>query len=233
MPRPEPEIFRGTNIIVEDESWIVVDYDHTSVPGVVYVSLTEGKVNPLTDDIEGNLADADKIAVYELSLPAINQVFNLGDHISPVFTLLKNGKVSDEEVVLDTTNKKVARFINDTLIAVGRGETELTATLVGHPEIVKSITIRVGEELAFSGYIEGDEKLKLNRITTYSFKGTSEISGEVEYRLIETDLASIIAIENNQCTIRANADNKLGVITLEAVYDGVTYTKDIKIIPLW
>ena len=233
MPRPEPEVFRGTNFIVEEESWTVVDYDHTSVPGVVYISLTEGKVNSLTDDIVNNLADTDKIAVYELSLPSINQVFNLGDHITPSFTLLKNGKISDEEVVLDTTDKKIARFINGVLIAVGNGTTELTATLKSHPEIVKSITITVGEEQSFGGYIEGNEKLKLNRISTYLLKGTNEITDNVEYRLVETDLAAIISIENNQCTIRANADNKLGTIILEAIYNGVTYTKEIKIIPLW
>ena len=82
MPRRD-ELTLGLNILVEEESWVVVEYDHTSVPGVMYISLTEGKVNSLVDDLENNIADTDKIAVYELSMPPINQIFELGAHIQP------------------------------------------------------------------------------------------------------------------------------------------------------
>ena len=40
---PRYPIDRATNFIVEDESWTVVEYDHTSVPGIIYLSLTENK----------------------------------------------------------------------------------------------------------------------------------------------------------------------------------------------
>lgn len=234
MPRPQPEVKRSTNFIVEEESWNVIDYDHTSVPGTVYISLTEGKVNSLTDDVEDNLADKDKIAVYTLSMPPINQKFKLGAHINPVFTLMKNGKISDEEVLLETTNKKVARFIDGILIAVGYGQTELVAKLKDHPEITQKITIDVAaEEPTFSAYIEGVDNLKLNRATTYILKGTSDIESDVNYRLEDTELAEIIDFDSNSCTIKANAKNKLGSITLVATYKGVEYIKEIKIIPLW
>jgi len=232
MPRRN-ELTLGLNILVEEESWVVVEYDHTSVPGVMYVSLTEGKVNSLVDDLENNIADTDKIAVYELSMPPINQIFELGAHIQPVFTLTKNGKICDEEVELETTDKKVARFINNILIAVGRGTTDLVARLKNHPEITQIITITVGEAPEFSAYIEGNDKIKMNRTGLYTLKGTEEISGEVIYSLEETQLATIVAIDSNVCTIRANANNQLGTITLVASYAGVNYTKDIKIVPLW
>lgn len=235
MPRQTPEIFRSTNFIVEEELWNIVDYDHTSVPGVTYFSLTEGKINSLTDDVENNLADTDKIAQYDLSMPPISQIFNLGDHITPVFTLTKNGVPSNEEVVLETTDKKVVRYINGILIAVGRGTTELVARLKEHPDITQSITITVGEnvEPEFSAYIEGQDKLKLNRATTYVFKGTTALDTDVSFALEETLLASIIDFTSDSCTIKANADNKLGTIVLVASYAGNQYTKEIKIIPLW
>lgn len=233
MPRHNPEVYRSTNFIVEEESWITIDYDHTSVPGITYLSLTEGKVNSLTDDIENNLADTDKIAIYELSLPPISQTFHLGEHINPVFTLVKNGVPSNEEVELKTTNKKVARFIDDILIAVGYGTTQLVAQLKNHPEIQKSIDIVVGEEMSFSAYIEGADKIRLNRASIYTLKGTSEINDEIEYSLLDTDLATIIDITDNNCTIKANAKNRLGTITLVAYYKNVEYRKEIQIIPLW
>ena len=48
---PRYPISRATNFIIEDESWTVVELDHTSVPGVIYLSLTENKVNLIYDDL--------------------------------------------------------------------------------------------------------------------------------------------------------------------------------------
>jgi len=66
---PRYSIDRATNFIVEEESWTVVEYDHTSVPGVIYLSLTENKINSIYDDIENNNADLDKKARYDIVLP--------------------------------------------------------------------------------------------------------------------------------------------------------------------
>jgi hypothetical protein len=49
----------------------VVEYDHTSVPGVIYLSLTEGKINTIYDDTINNIADLDKLAQYNLELPEL------------------------------------------------------------------------------------------------------------------------------------------------------------------
>lgn len=232
---PKITIARSTNFIIEEELWTVIEYDHTSVPGTIYISLTEGKINLLTDDLKNNLADTDKIAVYDLSIPSISQTFNLGDHITPVFTLTKNGSPSEEEVILSTSDKKIVRLINNELIAVGYGTVDIIATLKNHPEITKTISIVVNEntEPEFSGYIEGKDKIRLNRTETYALKGTKEIEGKIEYSLEETELASIIDLTDNECIIKANDKNQLGTIILIASYNDVDYRKEIKIIPLW
>jgi hypothetical protein len=66
---PRYPIDRATNFIIEEESWQVIEYDHTSVPGTIYLSLTENKINMVYDDLENNIADTDKRAKYELVLP--------------------------------------------------------------------------------------------------------------------------------------------------------------------
>jgi hypothetical protein len=66
---PRREINRATNFIVEEESWQLIEYDHTSVPGTMYLSLTENKINSIYDDVENNIADLDKRARYSLVLP--------------------------------------------------------------------------------------------------------------------------------------------------------------------
>ena len=53
--------------------------------------MTEGKINSIYDDVENNIADTDKIANYELSIPEEKQNFAIGDIINPTFTLTKNG----------------------------------------------------------------------------------------------------------------------------------------------
>jgi len=66
---PRYPIQRATNFIVEEESWNVIEYDHTSVPGLIYISLTENKINSIYDDVNNNIADLDKLAKYEILLP--------------------------------------------------------------------------------------------------------------------------------------------------------------------
>jgi len=66
---PRRQIDRATNFIVEEESWQLIEYDHTSVPGTMYLSLTENKINTIYDDVENEIADLDKRARYELVLP--------------------------------------------------------------------------------------------------------------------------------------------------------------------
>lgn len=51
----------NTEIIVLDEAWYLVDYDQNSVPGVVFMSFTETKVNLQRDDLENKIANIDQL----------------------------------------------------------------------------------------------------------------------------------------------------------------------------
>jgi len=57
----------------------------------------------------------------------------------------------------------------------------------------------------------------------------------VIFSLDDNTLATIINIdnENHSCKVRANAKNKLGKFVLTAEYNGIEYTKEISVIPLW
>ena len=245
---PKVPISRATNFIVEEESWSVIEYDHTSVPGVIYLSLTENKINSIYDDIINNIADTDKIANYTLSMPEETQIFKINEPIDLKFTLMKNGLLIDEPVVFISGNNAIARNITvlkedpitgerikDTnLIAVGTGATEITVQLKNYPDISIKVPIEVStEDTNFMGYIEGNTSIRLDRSCEYELKGTTEILGEVNYTLQTTNLAQIIALNDNKCTIKANNKNLLGTIVLQAEYNNEIYTKDISIIPLW
>ena len=238
---PRYPISRSTNFIVEEESWMVVEYDHTSVPGVIYLSLTENKINSIYDDVINNIADTDKLAQYAISAPIETQNFMIGNPINPSFTLTKNGKPFDAEVELLPTDKKIARIINDQLIAVGAGETEIKIQLKEFPNIFTTINIIVNEqEKVISYYIEGPDTIRLNRKAIYELKGNSEVTGEVQFSINDISLANFAKNTNeenkllsNQCEILTNRNNKLGQFELIATYDNKEYKKEISVIPLW
>ena len=239
---PRYPIDRATNFIVEEESWSVIEYDHTSVPGVIYLSLTEGKINSIYDDVENNIADTDKLAKYSIIMPPITQIFHLGDHIEPKFTIMKNGNVCKEEVELFTSNKKIVNNIDNELIAVGKGVTKIIVRLKNYPEIKQEVEITVGENeeiQEFSAYIKGPDSIRLDRKGRYELIGTTEIIGEVSFTIDNLIYATKIPNEEEDvlrgdvCYIHANANNKLGNIILTAEYNGNQYQKEIKIIPLW
>jgi len=230
---PRYPIDVATNFIVEKESWTVVEYDHTSVPGIIYLSLTEGKVNAYYDDIVNSIADIDKLADYNLEIPSSIQIFHLNDEINPIFTLTKNGEPSNEEIELITTDKAIVRKINGKLIAVGEGNVTIIIQLKGHPEIQKTIEIQVGnEEQEFSAYIEGPDTIRLDREQQYVLKGFDTINNAT-FVLSNETYAKIISQYENTCIIHANANNKLGSVTLKAIYNNQEFEKEIKIIPLW
>jgi len=231
---PRYSIDRATNFIVEDESWTVVEYDYSSVPGVIYLSLTETKVNAIYDDTVNDIADLDKLAVYDISIPEITQKFKVNDIIDLTFTLMKNGVPSNEEVEFISSDKKIAKMIDNKLTAISKGNVDIIIQLKQHPTIKKIISIEIGdEENEFSAYIEGNDNLRLDRKGIYILKGTEEISDKVVFTINDTTLARIVKTINNSCEIQANSKNKLGKVVLSATYQDAIYTKEISIIPLW
>ena len=228
---PRRAIDRATNFIIEQESWTVVEYDHTSVTGIIYLSLTEGKINSIYDEVEHNLADTDKVAKYTIATTETPQIFHVGDTVSPTFTLLKNGSPTNEAYTLLSSNKAV---VNDALKAVGEGEAAIIVELQSNPSIHCFIPIVVSAaEPAFVGYIEGEHSLRLDRKATYYFKSDTELVDTVTFSLDKPLLATIINTTNNSCEVKANNKNNLGSITLTATYQNKIYSFVISIIPLW
>ena len=234
MLLPRYPIARSTNFIVEQESWNMVEYDYTSVPGIMYLSLTENKINLIYDDVDNNIADADKLAVYRIETTEETQLFNIGDEITPNFTLMKNGAPIALATTLETTDKKIARLVNGKLTAVGEGEVDIIIKLIDFPNITSTIHIQVGEqEKVPLIYIEGKDNIRLDREATYELKCTQDRNNSAIFNLEETNLARIVDQTDFTCTIKANDMNKLGEIVLHVAYEGKDYIKTISIIPIW
>lgn len=233
MPRPEltsdlarDQLLRGINFIIQNEAWTVIECDWTSVDGIIYMSLTESKINYQYDDRDNSIADTDR-----LTFPSLQSVYKVGDYIIPEFT----GETWNEwQVELIPTDESLVQLDGERWRAIAAGKLKFTMRLKDRKAVTKEYEIDIYNENAeFTAYIDGPSEIKLDRYCNYSLTGSTTIIGEVEYSLEETQLASISNIENNICAIHANKKNKLGEIILNAQYNGITYTKTIKIVPLW
>lgn len=230
---PRYPIDRSTNFIIEEESWQVVEYDHTSVPGTIYLSLTENKINLIYDDVENNIADIDKLAKYTLQLPEEKQIFSIGSTILPRFTLMKNGKPCTADFILLPDEDKLTRLVDGQLIARTAGEATIMVQLKDYPDIKIPMTIVIGdEEQQFDAYIEGPDSIRLARSAVYTLVGLQNIDGVVSFSIDGVARVQEV-ISNTSVKIAANEENKLGTAVLTAEYNGKTYQKEIKIVPLW
>lgn len=222
-----------TKFIVEQEGWYVVELDKTSTDGVMYISLTEDKVNLVNDDIVNEIGNADNLAKYEFIFPLAEETFTVGMPVEIDYSIMKNGSVVSEPVELVLPKTDIIGY-NDggILTALKEGEVEVLIQLKSDPSISTSRKVVVSNEIELTGYIKGNDNLRLDRQATYELITTTDNPNEVTFSL-EGDLASIIETSTNSCVVKANAKNKLGMVTLHVSSGSLELEKTIKIIPIW
>ena len=245
MPRPidahseiENTINRGTNFIIEDESWKMVEADFTSVQGILYMSLTENKVNFQYDDLVVDVADTDK-----LLFPTLEPVYNVGEEIIPNFT---EQTLNEWQVVLVPEKEQTIVGFNEEgkLVALNPGSTVIKMRLKNYDAqdprkaVTKSYEIVVNASAADApAYIYGPDKVRLDRYANYYLvlEGSEETPLEVELTIADgQDLGTLTYDKDHKYyVLHANSKNKLGKIVLSATYNNKECSKTIEIIPLW
>ena len=197
MPRPnftDPtydsedinRLMRGTTFIIEDEGWTVIECDWTSVKGVIYMSLTESKVNYEYDDRYVNVADVD-----ELEFPTIKTKYLVGEKIIPEYkdyihnewkitltpekfpTKDAEGHDITPPVVYDEENEiwianAPWRSLTMTMHLVPIVSEDKDKEIEANRAVTKNFEITIyAEEVEFQGYIYGVEEIKLGRQEVY------------------------------------------------------------------
>ena len=246
MPRPVFEegtadydqLMRGVIFIIENEGWIVIECDWTSVEGIVYMSLTESKVNYQYDDRDVEIADIDRY-----KFPELSTLYHVGDSIVPQF---EAGTLNQWEVIL--SKPEDCDFIDSNFVTTGTGQCTITMSLRDYPTITKDVIITVipAETEEFIAYIDGPDQLKLDRQGVYTLKGSDsivsenvmmEIQEDPDARKKPSDYATLrqdVDKDGNKIfVLHANAKNKLGKLVLIATYEGAEYTKTVEVVPLW
>ena len=116
MPRPvlegtdKDELMRGITFIIENEGWLVIECDWTSVEGIIYMSLTESKVNYQYDDRDIDVADTDR-----WKFPTLQPLYTVGDKIIPQF---EAGTLNEWEIELIPTDTSLVEKMKVMVIGV-------------------------------------------------------------------------------------------------------------------
>ena len=224
---PYQPIEKSTEIILYDEAWELIDYDRISVPGTIYLSFTESKVNELRDSVREQIANIDKLQVWSINAPLQLSV-EVGERINPVYTLLKNGIIQKDIKATLVPSEKMSYDDEGNLIAAEAGETELLLT---YENLMLTLKVVIGGGVQM-GYINGDNYIRMGRSASYELIMPDNSIAETEFSIDNTTIASI-QNQGNKCIVKANDRNKLGTVILSTDYLGQTYTKSINILALW
>ena len=174
-----------------------------------------------------------RMAIYKIIAPEEIQTFQIGDEINPIFSVTKNGIPTNVEIELLPQDKKIIKYINGILTAVGVGETSLIVQIKESPKDKIIFPIKVEESNEAYVYIFGADTIKLARYSTYRVVSNKEIKENFSFSLDNNDLATIIEEKDNEIVIKANDRNRLGSFILRAKNSTKELTKTISIIPLW
>ena len=244
MPRPllmgtdQDQLMRGITFIIENEGWEVIECDWTSVEGIVYMSLTESKVNYQYDDRDIDVAQTDRY-----KFPKLSTLYTVGDKIVPQF---EAGTLNQWEIVL--SKPADCNFISDDFVALAPGQCIITMSLKNRPAVTQTTEIIINAaEQQFIAYIDGPDEIRLDRKAVYTLKSNSVIDDEAVVITIQPDETAKQNMPSEYATIKserdqnnklvyvlhANNKNKLGKIVLVANYQNQQYTKTVNIIPLW
>lgn len=243
-------LMRGITFIIENEGWQIIECDWTSVEGISYMSLTETKVNYEYDDRDIDVAETDRY-----KFPVLPALYRVGDTIVPQFEpdTLNQWEIemrpSDFNLMTEEpeSDNKEEKWFSE-LHTKNAGQCIITMRLKNRPAVTKTVEITINAANEEVLYLKGADSVRLDRYTTYELVNEEDdtpVVGEVSFNVEnKTDeklpLATIAPAydrENNQLlyanVLHANAKNKLGEVILTAEYNGQTYTKTVKIIPLW
>lgn len=215
----------NTEIIVLDEAWYLVDYDQSSVPGIVFMSFTETNINELRDDIENKIANADKIAAWTIVSPSEQYVLPHSE-VALDYVVQKNGIVVGEKPEISISGSLVEQ--DGKIFAAESGEGQITFSIHGQT-FTQAIHISASSTKQ-PMVIFGDDKIRVSMAATYELQGADQ---QVVFSVSDTKMATVETTGQSTCLLTTNSKNLLGSVDLIATCGEEVYTKTIKIIPIW
>lgn len=228
----------GTEIIIIDETWYLVDFDKNSVPGVIFMSFTETNFNEQRDgEVNGSMiANRDTLPKWKIDLPSHRYV-EARDRFTVTYFITKNGKEANVTPKI-TVSGNLSITDGNVIIAGRSGSGVITVSYEG---ISATQIVSIKDVLKEVLMISGNDKIRATEKAEYKINSDEEIEFVLINPKDSLQIAELIKSEqsSNICTIDTrNYNGRTGMVTLQAFIkttepkDPVA-TKTIQIIPFW
>ena len=242
------DIELGQKFLIDETAWFVVESDYISVKDILYLSLTEDKVDEYVDDVENNIANIIDLNKFELDIQSNEISLGIDEEYQLEGRIYLNGLFySDDieiEVVEGRRNIEIFENENGDLMVKGLsvGDSHARIFMTDHPDVYQDLTITISEtaqEPIVTYELRGDASIKWGRTKVYQFVEITNGSEKLvpctftiedsENLLIEKE------IKSSSIVLTANEDNRTGMIKITVENENLDepLVKEVKIVSLW
>lgn len=238
---PYYKIPKNTKIIINDEAWYLVDYDKTSIEGVIYLSLTESMINPSDDDLNNQIADANRIGEYEIRTYVGELQLRKNRRNYVYFKLYKKGIETNEILTIKNEYDPSNVIIDENYLYIKEYGTYMFDIYYPKDENVKTTIKIIVQSFTDSSerFIIGSDVIKWGQSTSYKLGYYKNGIYENPYAnfYLEGNEEELVSLkrDGNGCILTANDENKVGYVTLIAKTENntIVLNKKIRVSSIW
>ena len=226
--------------ILDETAWSVTETDYISVKGIIYLAMTEDKLDNYQDDIPNDIADVYELNKFTLTIPDSTIDLGIGNEYNLTGQIYLNGNAYSSDIVVEILEGEEYISIDSDLKITGiaEGTVKLRISMEENNEINQEMEINVvtGAASVVSYELLGDTSIKWGRTKIYQMVEITD-GVQVPTNAIFTiednnKLLKNYQINNNSITITAGSDD-IGEITIKAEVSGTTYEKIVNVVSLW
>lgn len=243
MILPTRKMALGQRFLISDRGWQAIEKDVTSVPGVMYISLTEDKRDRMDDDRDDELADAVNLGKWKITTSDSSITTGILDNYLVTVIITNSGEIVNSSSsfacsILDDTIAQLSIVDNQTIMIqpLEIGTTTMKVWLAEDPNVSTTLTLEIvdGSIIDSTYMLVGSDYIRVTQTQGYQIinNGMREPILNHALTLSKAGLATSY-VEDDVVYIMANSANIVGSLTLEIQTPVDTYTKDIVIKPLW
>ena len=135
-----------TRFIKMGNAWKVVGVDKTRIG--LNILHCEKDLFTANDDIENEIADKNKIAIWTIGINEDQRTVDMEDGYTYTATIKKNDvAITDKEIVWATSDSSIAVVNNGVVVGVATGMVNLIASMAEKPEVQEAVEIEIIEAI--------------------------------------------------------------------------------------
>lgn len=218
---------KDMRFILNGMAYRITSVDNLSVDGMSVLGMVEDEIIE-GDDLVNQIAKYNSLYI---TLDVNEVKISIEEEYSIPYHVYDSGvEVPNESVILESLNESIAEIIDNSVIGKSVGDATIKISLTRNPTIYTYITINVGTESSIVNniFIKGPDTIAWDSTVVYKLSDLSDAEFTVVF---PSKVKGGSSITNNSIMISVE-DKYSGVITITAINNGNTYTKDIRITTL-